>query len=401
MNSEEKYIRVGTDYYQITKKPDLYGELAYCRLKWKKDTIKDDFGKEYLSSINKYKGFIMHPSHTNYKPVVGGFFNEYFPLQVHPAEGEFKITEQFLKPLFKEHYELFLDYMSILWRFPSQILPILCIVSEERHTGKTTFLNWIKYIFYKNMRIISSKDIESDFNSDWVGSLLIAVDEAKFKNKSTMDRIKELSTAKYQNAHKKGVDKYEIPFFGKFILTSNHVNDFIFVDNLEIRYWIREIEPVKNDIPNLSSKLEEETPAFLHHIATREIITPKTTRMWFSKKDILTSALEKLTRQEKATLENEIKTCLIEILEYFDLEEIKFNLKELVELLKEYSTKVTYSDLKNVIEGKWCLEKSSDPTTYKKHVKNYDEYLKKFVVTKQPKTGRVYTFQKCFLTDII
>ena len=32
--------------------------------------------------------------------------------------------------------------MKILYEHPTQILPILSLVSNERGTGKTTFLNW-------------------------------------------------------------------------------------------------------------------------------------------------------------------------------------------------------------------------------------------------------------------
>ncbi len=398
---EEKYIRVGTDYYQITTKPNLNDEYERCLLKWKKDTIKDDFGKEFLKSIEKYKGFIMKPSHTNYQQVVGGFFNQYYPLEIKPKQGIFPNTEKFLRQLFKEHYDLFLDYIGIIWHQPSQILPILCIVSEERHTGKTTFLNWLKYIFYKNMGIVSSKDLESDFNSDWIGKLIIAVDEAKFEKRSTMDLIKELSTAKFQNSHKKGIEKYEIPFIGKFVLTSNHVNDFISIDEKEIRYWIREIEPFHEPIPNLSQNLEEEAPAFLYFINNRQIKTKKTTRMWFKKSEIHTSALDNLTGQIQLNLENEIKTCLIETIEDFDLEEIKFTLKDLVALMKDYQFKVNYSQLKNIIEGKWCLKKSNNSTSYKKYIKVYDEYQKKYVIHPQKANGRVFTFQKYFLNQVI
>lgn len=41
----------------------------------------------------------------------------------------------------------FLDYLQLLYLYPIQKLPILLLVSEERNTGKSTFLNFLKAIF--------------------------------------------------------------------------------------------------------------------------------------------------------------------------------------------------------------------------------------------------------------
>ena len=42
--------------------------------------------------------------------------------------------------------ELGLDYVQLLYQQPTQILPILCLVSKKNETGKTTFAKWLKVL---------------------------------------------------------------------------------------------------------------------------------------------------------------------------------------------------------------------------------------------------------------
>lgn len=87
------------------------------------------------------------PSHTNYQKEISGFYNLYEPIDHVPTEGDFSDIEKLLLHIFEEQYELGLDYMQLLYMQPTQKLPILLLVSEERNTGKTTFLNFLKAIF--------------------------------------------------------------------------------------------------------------------------------------------------------------------------------------------------------------------------------------------------------------
>lgn len=119
---------------------------------------------------------------------------------------------------------------------PTQILPILCLVSKERATGKTTFLKWMKEIFGRNMTYIKGDSFNSQFNSDWASMLLIAIDEVFFDRKEITERLKYLSTTNKDKLENKGKDREEIDFFGKFILCSNNEDNFIQIDENEIRF---------------------------------------------------------------------------------------------------------------------------------------------------------------------
>lgn len=189
------YIRIGTDYYKKGLVPLYSGDTSSVLLKWKKSEIITDEGKDALDDIKRYDGFCLIPSHDNYKREISNFYNKYEEINTKPIEGSFAKTEKFLKHIFGDQYDLGIDYLTILWQQPTQILPILCLVSEERKTGKTTFLNWLKLIFQGNMTINKNEDFRSRFNSDWSDKLIVAVDEVLLDKKEDSERIKNLSTS--------------------------------------------------------------------------------------------------------------------------------------------------------------------------------------------------------------
>ena len=75
--------------------------------------------------------------------------------------------------IFGEQYKLGRDYLHLLYLQPIQKLPNLLLVSEERNTGKSTFLNFLKLLFQNNVTFNTNEDFRSQFNSDWAGKLLI------------------------------------------------------------------------------------------------------------------------------------------------------------------------------------------------------------------------------------
>ena len=85
--------------------------------------------------------------------------------------------QSLMRHIFGEQYELGMDYMQLLYLQPTQKLPIVLLVSEERNTGKSTFLNFLKAVFENNVTFNTNEDFRSQFNSDWAGKLLIVVDE--------------------------------------------------------------------------------------------------------------------------------------------------------------------------------------------------------------------------------
>ena len=91
-----------------------------------------------------------------------------------------------------------MDYMQLLYLQPTQKLPIVLLVSEERNTGKSTFLNFLKAVFENNVTFNTNEDFRSQFNSDWAGKLLIVVDEVLLNRREDSERLKNLSTTQRQ-----------------------------------------------------------------------------------------------------------------------------------------------------------------------------------------------------------
>ncbi|MBK6938570.1 MAG: hypothetical protein IPH18_18275 [Chitinophagaceae bacterium] len=51
-----------------------------------------------------------------------------------------------------------------------QRLPIICLVSRDNETGKSTFGNLLKAIFTDNATTVGNSDLADDFNSFWACS---------------------------------------------------------------------------------------------------------------------------------------------------------------------------------------------------------------------------------------
>ena len=389
---KSNYLRIGTDYYKKVSIPLHSGDKHLTLVKWKKSEIVTDEGKEVLDSIEKYDGFCLIPSHINYKQNIDDFYNKYEKLCHKIYEGEFEKTRSFLHHIFGEQYDIGLDYLTILWRHPTQILPILCLVSEERKTGKTTFLNWLKLIFQGNMTINKNEDFRSRFNSDWSDKLIVAVDEVLLDKQEDSERIKNLSTSQSFKTESKGVDKVENYFFGKFILCSNNENNFIQIDNNEIRYWVRKIPSLmdENENPDLLEDLKKELPHFIYFLNHREIEVKRQTRMWFKKEHIITDALINLVRGNKSYLDKEIQEILIDDFIKFEKKELHYSLGDLLEKLIKNNIRATGSKVSETLKKQFEL--LSKNGSYSKYYLAIDPATNNYRVEETKQKGRYYTF---------
>lgn len=396
MKAISQYIRVGTEYFKEVNYPLISGDVIKVIKKWARHVIVDDFGKEALKPIKKYEGFTTNPSHIDYKREIKGFYNLYEPISYSFSEaGEFPKTEMFLKYIFEEHYEIGLDYLTILWRNPLQILPILCLVSKDRKTGKTTFLNLLKLIFEGNMTINKNEDFRSRFNTDWTNKLLIAIDETLLDKKEDSERIKNLSTSNSLKSEGKGIDKVEIEFFGKLILCANDEENFIKVDKSEIRYWVRKIKPLSDsdEDPELLQKMKLEVPFFAHFLTTRELTTKKTTRMWFTRDQIHTKALDVLINGNRTSLEKEIDDFLVDEFHKLEVDELYYSTKELFTELNNRGVKISTGYISKILKDQYNLQ--SENSCYKSYrLETSLSDLQKQVVTLENRKGRYYTFKK-------
>lgn len=318
-----KYFRVGDTYFENIQVPNRYGDLESAFHRRLKDTIKDDHGATFLKHIPKYAAFCNVPDHVNYQQIIHNCYNQYKEINHNPEEGDCQTTLAFIKHIFGDQYELGLDYCQLLYQKPSQILPIICLVSKENETGKTTFAKWLKMIFIDNMTIVGNAELSNDFNTSYATKLLICCDEAFIDKKLVNEKLKSLATADKIIINAKGRDHIELDFFGKFILLSNNEDNFIYASNEDVRYWIRKIPKPSQDNVNILKDLSDEIPQFLYYLNKRKLSTEQRSRMWFQPSLLETDALRQVREQSRPGIEKDVHENIREMFFSFQFEEDK------------------------------------------------------------------------------
>ena len=393
--AKEEFIRVGTTLYKIVEQPRLNGGYVKKRIMWNNETLRQDYGKDYLATVPKYDGFCTVPSHVDYRPVVDKFLNLYEPIEHCPQQGEFPCIQSLVRHIFEEQYELGMDYLQLLYLQPIQKLPILLLVSEERNTGKSTFLNFLKAVFQNNVTFNTNEDFRSQFNSDWAGKLLIVVDEVLLNRREDSERLKNLSTTLSYKVEAKGKDRDEIAFFAKFVLCSNNEYLPVIIDAGETRYWVRKINRLQSDDTDFLQKLKAEIPAFLHFLQHRRLSTEKESRMWFNPKLLETDALRKIIRSNRNRLEIEMAELLLDIMAKMNVESVSFCLNDIVPLLVCSQVKVEKSQVRKVVQECWKLTPAPNGLTYTAYqYGGNDRYQTRRSV------GRYYTVTKGLLEKL-
>ena len=394
---EEEYMRVGTTLYKVVNQPCASGGYEKRRVIWNNSTLRQDYGKNYLATVPKYDGFCTVPDHLNYRKEIDGFLNLYEPIEHTPQIGDFPNIRSLVLHIFGEQYNLGLDYLQLLFLQPLQKLPILLLVSEERNTGKSTFLNFLKAVFGDNVTFNTNEDFRSQFNSDWAGKLLIVVDEVLLNRREDSERLKNLSTTFNYKVEAKGKDRTEIAFFAKFVLCSNNEYLPVIIDAGETRYWVRKINLLQNDDTNFLQKLKEEIPAFLFFLTQRELSTEKESRMWFNPKLTHTAALQKIIRSNRNRLEIEMAELFLDIMSNMNVESVSFCLNDLMTLLIYSQVKAEKHQVRKVVQEVWKLTSAPNSLSYTAYeiAPTRDCHYE----TKR-KIGRFYTITKEQLTAI-
>ena len=395
--AKEEFIRVGTSLYKIVEQPRLNGGYVKKRIAWNNETLRQDYGKDYIGSVPKYDGFCTVPEHIGYRPVVGKFLNLYEPIDHRPKEGDFSHIQSLIRHIFGEQYELGMDYLQLLYLQPIQKLPILLLVSEERNTGKSTFLNFLKALFQNNVTFNTNEDLRSQFNSDWAGKLLIVVDEVLLNRREDSERLKNLSTTLSYKVEAKGKDRDEIAFFAKFVLCSNNEYLPVIIDAGETRYWVRKIERLQSDDTDFLQKLKAEIPAFLHFLQHRQLSSEKESRMWFAPSLLHTEALQKIIRSNRNRLEIEMQELILDIMDSVGTDTFSFCYNDLLLLLVHSQVKVEKHQVRKVLQECWKLTPAPNTLTYNTYQVDYTRECRYSPIRR---IGRFYTVTREQLTTL-
>ena len=360
MKKNVVYVRVGTDYYKRIEKYDAWGNASIQLDAWKKDTLKDDYGKTFLKDVQTFDNFCIEPNNLEYVQIKNNSFNLYSPFTWKPKKGEAPISHNFMRHIFGDQIELGYRYMKVLYTMPKQMLPVLSLVSTERHTGKTTFLNWLNIIFGNNFINLNPDELNNPFNAAYANKNIIGIDETIIDKQSGIEKLKSLTTSKMLTVNPKYVNSYTIPFFGKVILCTNKEVDFMRIDPEEIRFWIRKLKTIVTDSlnTNIEADLEKEIPAFLYYLLHEvpEIDTSKS-RMIFTLDEIQNEELQRTKDESRSGLYKDLSLLISTWFEAnMDEVELLATPTHLKDVWFNYNSKISPSYLVKVLKNEFKMQ---------------------------------------------
>lgn len=389
----KKYMRIGSDYFRMIEQGTYNEDGEKIRedemlVPWSVTEIGRDFGKENVSKVARYDGFCNVANHVNYKQVMDNKWNLYSDIKHDIVQGDWSNIDQFIRHIFQEQYEMALDYIQILYTKPYQKLPVLCLVSKEEGTGKSTFLKLLYMIFQNNMTFVSPDDIMGQWTSHWVSKLIVACEETFFEKKEAEEKIKNYSTADKIMRSERFVNNSLIDCFLKFVFCSNHEDNFIKLNKGASRFWVVKVGVIQGKSnPDFEKLLQDEVSAFLHFIQSRELSTVKRDRMWFHPDQFKNDAFQNIVNHSEPGI---VKNLRIALDEYF----LKFATSQLIidsKNLRDYfGVKADDFYIKEIVKEYFGVTKEHGVQRFKFHINEKD-----FIHG----TGRVFIFNNTLTTE--
>jgi len=395
----KEFINVGGYFYKIYNKPESdksENKTIEIRTKdaVKHELIVNNMSPSSIYKIPLYNAFIFLPSHVDYEQTYRECYNVYFELTHKIEAGTWENIELFLKHMFQEQYEVILDYFQLLYLQPMQKLPILCLVSKKKSTGKTTFINFIHSVFQSNVLSLTSEDFDSQFNAEWAGKLFLCLEEIKFEDKKVINKLKTLSTGKRISIQKKTIDQKSQQFYSKIIINSNHEDDFIKLEDTDNRFWVRDVKEYETEDVYLESNMEKEIPHFLCYLKTRSMVYENKTRFWFDQEVTYTDALQRVVLASKPKIESIVAHALISAMDYLDSNEIQVSPSDISNLLGGSGKRTTDSEVRRMLKNNWNFKPTDNTQSYQKVTKSLDG---SFSITRSK--GRYYTIDREYLEE--
>jgi hypothetical protein len=257
-----------------------------------------------------------------------------------------------------------MQYLKVLYQYPKQALPILVLVSEERGTGKSTFLDWLNMLFGANMTMIEPDVIGSTFNAEYAASNIIGIDETILDKQIAVEKIKSLATKKFISVNMKNVSQFKIPFFGKIIMASNNEDKFIRIDDKEIRFWVRKIPPLRVVNHNILNDMVSEIPALLDYLQNMPAIDFSKSRMVFTPAQIKNEYLDVVKEESKSGLYKELIELFTDFFMNSNVKECHCNPADIKEKFFNHDSKIDRNYIRRVIKQQFKKEPSEKVLRY-------------------------------------
>lgn len=172
-------------------------------------------------------------------------------------------------------------WVAALFQYPQEPLPYLFLYGDQL-SGKSTLFEALGLLTERGV-VNGGTALESNdgFNRELAGAILCYIDELDLsRSKKAYTRIKEWTTAKNLSIHEKGKTPVPLPNTTHWIHVANNVG-YCPIDLGDTR-----ITMVKVDVPkivltksDMFAQLQEQAPAFLHHILHEIEIPPAKDRL--------------------------------------------------------------------------------------------------------------------------
>lgn len=348
MKKDVPFIRVGNDYFKVLHKENRYGVKVKTLKPFARITLTDDYGKATLKDIPKYDDFTIKPDNINYRENYDNFYNLYSEFPHKPqketaTEKDFTHINMMINHIFGDQVELGYKYFKVLYMHPRHILPVLVLASTERKTGKTTLMNFMEILFGDNYVQISPEELRGNFNSMFANKNIIAIDETVMDKREAVEKVKAVATQKSISVNQKHVSQFKIDFFGKLVIGTNREEEFMKIDEEEIRFWVRKVPSLDKEVTDIETKMTKEIPAFLRYLQDLPDIDFSRSRMVFTKDEIRTEQLDKVVQSSKSWLYHDVKIYLED---YFNnvqqgSNELVFTAKDLKDKFFKFNNQIT------------------------------------------------------------
>lgn len=380
-------VRIDGKFYLQTRIPsfkDMEGRITLkpiCR-----QDIIDDYGSNAPRELvkRKYIAFVNIPSHEHFQQVVGNCWNKYSRLTYEPeSDGSWEHIDMLLQHLFgnvevpggktQSFYDLILDYLTIMWKHPEHALPIVCLVSREGGTGKTTFLKLLEAMFEENAAVdLSDTELSAQFNTTTSGKLVIGIDEtAVGDNKRITETLKRIATSDTTYTEAKGQDKVKEDSFSKIVLCSNNETHFAHIKPDEERFMIIKVpvltQEQKKANPDIKKFLKDEVPAFVGFLNQRGIRRKCENRLWFNWSEYHTKAFDDLQEVQLPKNMRVIRDMVRPIFLEHHMTELLYDVRFIEYELRDKFDKGT--DVRKLLEEQWGLEKWNHGARTSKQIK--------------------------------
>lgn len=423
LTKAKMFIKVADQYYRkcivFDDDHDKEHKQPIMKLvRYNEGTVKQEV--KDISLIPRYQMFFNEPENTNkyrrikrevFEGIETVSYNRYNPVYHDIKPGSWKTIESFLRHIFSDTnlagekmYEFGLDYIQHTFFEPRKKMPVLCFVSKERNTGKSTFLYLMRAIFQENVIVVDSDRLNSQFSGVYSDKLIVGIEEAFVSEKRTeiKEKIKNWATNPNMLMEQKGKDASEIKNYMHIIVCSNNETNFMQIDEGENRYAVLKVGVLEKDDPFIMSKMEKEIGAFLYYLSKREYhYECGESRMGFNPEVYMTESLIRVQERTENKAVKEIKDFIRQSFIDYEAVELYYSPKDLaIEINQVGGFTISKSTIIDFL--KYDLNMRPEPIT------RYDYYVMKMdpnTGTIRPekggtKTGRPYKFiRKDFIKE--